>query len=523
MSALELPSHFSSTRDFIASVDAQLLVIPFCPWRPQEGFQKRFLLDLGREALGGGAAGPGKSTVMLMAASQFLDVPGYSALLLRKTFQDLMRPKALMSLAEEWWAGKPGVRFDRDRHSYRFACPGGGESSITFGSLDKAYDRYKYQGSAFVFIGFDELTQFPEADYRYLHSRLRRSVGGPLEHIPLRMRSTSNPGGRYHNWVYERFVAPWEAWQTGHGPKPQKAFHPAKLEDNPALDRDDYILSLSELDPVTRAQLLNGDWHIRSEGRMFQRDWFQLVERTDIPGNARWARGWDMAATDPVPGNDPDWTVGLLMGLDPEGRYYITDMRRWRKGPAKTEELCRTTALADTYRVTQLLEQEPGSAGKAMARHLRTGAFRASNFLAVPSSGKSRGRVTTIAPGRHTSIAKILAATPLASHAEAGDVFLVADGTWDHESFLEEVEVFPDGIHDDCADAASITLNYLARHPVIAPNFGDANDDLRQESYWAPKALSSAPDWERRFVDEPSQRPRTAEELRIIYEEIFHV
>jgi len=75
--------------------------IPHTPF-PQ---QAAFLLLPHREVLYGGAAGGGKSDALLMAALQYVDVPGYRALLLRRTFADLALPGALMDRAETWLAG----------------------------------------------------------------------------------------------------------------------------------------------------------------------------------------------------------------------------------------------------------------------------------------------------------------------------------------------------------------------------------------------------------------------------------
>src|SRR5688572_30454080 len=55
------------------------------------------------EALYGGAAGGGKSDCLLMAAAQHVHVPGYAALILRRTFQDLALPGAIMDRAISWW------------------------------------------------------------------------------------------------------------------------------------------------------------------------------------------------------------------------------------------------------------------------------------------------------------------------------------------------------------------------------------------------------------------------------------
>lgn len=117
--------------------------------------------------------------------------------------------------------------------------------------------------------GFDELTQFSESQYRYLFSRLRRREGVD---IPLRMRAASNPGGEGHFWVYERFFV--------RGLSAGRVFIPAKLEDNPHLDRLDYERSLSELDDVTRAQLRRGDWTVRDKNNALVPEWTPEVEAT---------------------------------------------------------------------------------------------------------------------------------------------------------------------------------------------------------------------------------------------------
>lgn len=128
--------------------------------------------------------------------------------------------------------------------------------------------------SAYQFIGFDEVTQFTESQYLYLFSRLRRLAGA---NVPLRMRSASNPGGVGGRWVHQRFIpenfSPIDAedvkvfWKTDGETK--RAFIPSRLDDNPYLDREAYAASLQELDPVTREQLLRGDWRITDRGDIY--------------------------------------------------------------------------------------------------------------------------------------------------------------------------------------------------------------------------------------------------------------
>ena len=53
----------------------------------------------------GGAAGGGKSEALLRGATEYIDVPGYSALLLRRTFKELAKSGALMDRAHDWFDG----------------------------------------------------------------------------------------------------------------------------------------------------------------------------------------------------------------------------------------------------------------------------------------------------------------------------------------------------------------------------------------------------------------------------------
>src|SRR5690242_15967361 len=64
--------------------------------------QAAFLSLPSREAMFGGAAGGGKSDALLMAALQYVDMPDYSALLLRRSYSDLALPEGIMSRAHEW-------------------------------------------------------------------------------------------------------------------------------------------------------------------------------------------------------------------------------------------------------------------------------------------------------------------------------------------------------------------------------------------------------------------------------------
>ena len=203
-----------------------------------------FLTYQSEELLYGGQAGGGKSDALLMAALQYVDQKDYSALLLRRTYQDLSQPNAIMDRAKKWlhpYTSTGEVHWSEKTKTFTF--PSG--STLSFGYLAHDNDLDQYQGSELQFVGFDELTQFTEKQYTYLHSRLRKLKKSD---IPIRMRAGTNPGGRGHNWVKKRFIL---------GDVP---FIPSSFEDNIYLDTEEYTKSLMKLDELTRRQLMDGDW-----------------------------------------------------------------------------------------------------------------------------------------------------------------------------------------------------------------------------------------------------------------------
>lgn len=195
-----------------------------------------------------------------MAALQFVNFPNYNALLLRRTFSELSQAGALMDRARAWLTNKD-ARWNQSTHSWTF--PSG--ATLRFGYMDTEADRYQYQSSEYQFIGFDEATEFTELMYTWMFSRCRKLKDEPY---PLRVRAASNPGGIGHAWVKQRFISNPEG----------RRFYPANFTDNPHLDREEYFKNLQQLDPVTRQQLINGDWDAWEGGR-FERSWFKTYKR----------------------------------------------------------------------------------------------------------------------------------------------------------------------------------------------------------------------------------------------------
>lgn len=315
----------------------------YCPHTPHPK-QAEFLALTTREALYGGAAGGGKSDALLMAALQYVHVAGYAALILRRTFRDLAQPDAIMARSHDWLRGTDATWNDRDK---RWTFPSG--ATLTFGYCATPADVYQYQGAALQYVGWDELTQFPERPYRYLFSRLRRLAGTD---IPLRMRAATNPGGIGHEWVRRRFIA---------DPTDDRPFVPALLHDNPSLDADEYRASLAELDSTTRAQLERGVWVRDAGGLVYAYD----DERNGIdeaPALTHYLLGLDFGVTD-------ENGVVVLGWRDNDPTVYVVEAYRFRGGPS--DMASEVQRLEERYRFVRIVG-DVGGLGKAYAVELRS-------------------------------------------------------------------------------------------------------------------------------------------------------
>ena len=268
-------------------------------FEPNPGPQTEFLSSNDREVLYGGSAGGGKSYAMLADPVRSLNNPHFRGLLVRRTTEEL---RELISVSKTLYPKAiPDIKFmERDK---TWVAPSGATLWLSY--LDRDDDVTRYQGQAFSWIGFDELTQWPTPyPFDYMRSRLRTTRDSGLE---LYQRATTNPGGPGRSWVKRMFVDPaphgkpfWATdietgqqlkWPKGHTlegqPLFKRRFIPATLFDNPYLAEDGmYEANLLSLPENQRKQLLEGNWDV-SEGSAFP-EWnrtIHVVEPYDIPSS----------------------------------------------------------------------------------------------------------------------------------------------------------------------------------------------------------------------------------------------
>lgn len=232
-----------------------------------------------REALVGGAAGPGKTEALIwdplpiilaeharwQANKQFRSKA--TILHLRRTFpqaeSNIRRIEDMLVMVHG--GDRKAVRYDGDSHT--FTLPSGLKYQV--GHM-KDLDSWKnYHGSEYVAVYFDELTQFEEEQYFKVVARVRAAE--PELAQWLRVRSATNPEA---GWVRDYFVEPAREGRKilertvelsdGTSETYTRMFIPAKLRDHPdPVFRRRYEVDLRATQPHHVAEAwIEGDWYI---------------------------------------------------------------------------------------------------------------------------------------------------------------------------------------------------------------------------------------------------------------------
>jgi hypothetical protein len=295
------PKSLSDTLDFEAAPKEREII-----FQPNEGPQTEFLAATEREVLYGGAAGGGKTQALIADPMRYFGNGNFNGLILRRTNDELR--EIIWKSQELYPKAFVGAKWQEKKSQWVF--PSGAKLWMTY--LERDEDVLRYQGQAFSYIAFDELTQHPTPfAWNYMRSRLRTTD----PELPIFMRATTNPGGPGHGWVKAMFIDPappnkeFDAtdldtglplvYPDGHAkagePLFSRKFIPASLYDNPYLSDDGaYEANLLSLPEMQRRQLLEGDWAV-ADGAAFQE--FKLsthvIEPFEIPEDWRRFRSCD--------------------------------------------------------------------------------------------------------------------------------------------------------------------------------------------------------------------------------------
>ncbi|MBQ2652628.1 MAG: phage terminase large subunit [Methanobrevibacter sp.] len=338
----------------------------FIPQKPF-GRQARFLIYPSEEAFYGGQAGGGKSSALLMSALQYVEekhIPEghdklkYNALIIRRTLEDLDMPNAIMDRAKQWLLPKEdeGLLVWKDQKK-RFIFNSG--ATLTFRYLSHNKHLNSYQGAELQFVGFDELTQFPENQYNYLHSRLRKLEDSD---IPIRMRGASNPGGIGHDWVKKRFV----------DDNAKLPFIPSAYTDNKYLNQTEYSKQLDKLDELTRLQLKYGDWNaVLKSGLLVSRNQLNNAVISYQNTYNTWQPSFCTIGIDPASTGSDKFAMSCLVYFN-NGNIVLVDLDSTPS--AYPEELLRNFIIRNSHWRPYIInfEQEPGSDSAYALKHWQT-------------------------------------------------------------------------------------------------------------------------------------------------------
>lgn len=219
----------------------------------------------------GGAAGGGKSHAIRMDAYiRCLSVPGFRALLLRRTFPELRSThieKAIFELPQL------GGVYAKSEFMARF--PNG--SSLEFGHCEDDAAAGKYLSTEYDAVFFDELVTFTRLQYKFISSRARTTKPG----LRPCVRAASNPGGANSHWVKALFVDKNVDPEEEPNYDPAKYLYiPATLDDNPHIDPT-YASRLMDLPShALRMAYRYGSWDF-FEGQYFS-EWRALSDPADL-------------------------------------------------------------------------------------------------------------------------------------------------------------------------------------------------------------------------------------------------
>jgi predicted phage terminase large subunit-like protein len=460
---------------------------------PQEGPQTDFVSHEADIVIYGGEAGGGKTWGLLLQPLHYLHIKGFEGVIFRRTTKQIFNPGGLWDTSQELYGLFDNADPRISNNQWRFFDNKKIISKITFAHLEHEKNKLDWQGSEIPYIGFDELTHFSKSQFLYMLSR-NRSMSG----IPGKIRGTCNPDpdsfvrelidwwiaedgyvieercgktrwliadkGEFYQYDTEQELLDDDngRWATRIKTEAEK-IHNAKLKKNPKITFEEvyedakkrfiktitfikasvednqklleinpeYLANLNSLDYIEYMRLRKGNWNVRAQaGMYFKKEMFEPIIPLPPEKVKKRYRYWDRAATVKSKKNpDPDWTVGLKMSVDFDNVFYVEDVIRFRGDPGTVEKKIKQTAKQDGIRTFIKIEQEPGSAGVGEVHHI----IRKLAGYVVSADLKRKNTEQLI--------------RPVSSQAKIGNIKIV-EGPW-NKKFLDEIESFPDVVHDD--------------------------------------------------------------------------
>jgi hypothetical protein len=228
-------------------------------WGPQHQFHA----STARYPLQEGTRGGGKTLALLWEGIRSAcEVPGSNNLLLRRTLKSSQQG----GIEDHFLKYVPkGIyrQYNGQQHTVYFH----NKSNLFFGHIKADSDLKQLQGPEYLYVGWDELTQFTYPQWAFIKGSNRCPV--PLdiygEKPRARMAGGTNPNGIGSGWVKALWIQhklPAGIVDDTYNPADYEVIH-SSFADNPIYANDaEYIAGLSSLPPNLRAAWLEGSWDI---------------------------------------------------------------------------------------------------------------------------------------------------------------------------------------------------------------------------------------------------------------------
>ncbi len=244
-------------------------------WAPQPGSQRAFLTCPIYEALLEGNRGGGKTDSLIMDFAQHVG-QGYGGewrgILFRQTYKQL---DDIVEKTKKWFPLIfPNASFNESKMAWTW--PKG--EALLLRYMEREEDYWNYHGHSFPWIGWEELTTWPDDScYRKMMACSRSTRRG----MPRKYRATTNPYGPGHNWVRARFRLPIPPGRLA-GEVVRDGLDPPRVAVRSRLDENRVLLSAdpeyvnkiraAARNPAEEQAWLEGSWDIVAGG-MFDDLW----------------------------------------------------------------------------------------------------------------------------------------------------------------------------------------------------------------------------------------------------------
>ncbi len=245
----------------------------------------------------------------------------------------------------------------------------------------------------------------------------------------------------------------YDLWERGQpGKKAKKGWKSWQIPSmrNPYLSKEELDELKDEYSgrPLDYAQEILAEF-VSDFGAVFKLSW---INEGKPPKGLIVYQAWDLAVT----GGDKkrgDFSVGVAIGLDSQGRWWLIDVVRGQWTPDETVE--RILAFQRLHKASNVWI-EAGPIGRAIEPWLERRRRETGQLVRYEMVSHS-ARADDLSETKFRGLRKVANTTPLVACMANGSFYVVEGAPWLND-LKAELASFPQGKHDDQVDALSIAF-----------------------------------------------------------------